>query len=36
MELRKVKLRSDAKIDEDVVVSMKAAECILEESKRRV
>ena len=36
MELRKVKLRSDAKIDEDVAVSMKVAECILEESKRRV
>ena len=33
VELQKIKLRLDAKIDKDVAVSMKVAKCILEESK---
>jgi hypothetical protein len=36
VKLWKVKLRSDAKMDENVPVSMKAAERIHEELKRRV
>lgn len=36
VKLRKVKLRSNTKIDENVPVSMKAAERVHEEVKRRV
>jgi hypothetical protein len=36
VKLRKVELRSDAKIDENVPVSMKTAECIHEELKCQI
>ena len=36
MKLRKVKLSSDAKIDEDIPVSVKAGKCVCEELKCRV
>ena len=36
MKLRKVKLSSDAKIDEDIPVSVKAGKCVREELKCRV
>ena len=36
MKLRKVELRLDAEVDKDVLVSVKLAECIHEEVKRRV
>ena len=36
VKLRKVELRPDAEVDKDVPVSVKPAECIHEEVKRRV